>query len=130
MQDRISVNPGRVLITPENGSAYYATMTRADNPTQDGTPLNKASLLKDATAALFGLGADAVPDDVLGVLSRFQNGLGNEYVWAKGGYSPEYAKVTNKYAWTATRFWQTRRRRLQQAATRVRENMAAAIRTV
>lgn len=66
MQDRVPVNPGRVLITPENGSAaYYATMTRADNPTQEGTPLNKASLLKDATAALFGLGSSAVPDDVL-----------------------------------------------------------------
>lgn len=66
MKDRVPVNPGRVLITPENGSAaYYATMTRADNPTQEGTPLNKASLLKDATAALFGLGTDAVPDDVL-----------------------------------------------------------------
>lgn len=66
MKDRVPVNPGRVLITPENGSAaFYATMTRADNPTQEGTPLNKSSLLKDATAALFGLGTDAVPDDVL-----------------------------------------------------------------
>jgi hypothetical protein len=35
---------------------------------------------------MFGLGADAVPDDVLRVLSRFQNGLGNEYVWEKVGY--------------------------------------------
>lgn len=47
------------------------------------TFLNKANLLKDLTANLFGLGADAVPDDVFGVLSRFQNGLGNEYVWDK-----------------------------------------------
>lgn len=68
MQDRISVNPGRVLISPENGAAYYATMTRADNPTHNGTPLNKASLLKDATAALFGLGVDAVPDDVINAI--------------------------------------------------------------
>lgn len=69
MKDRIPVNPGRVLITPENGAAaYYATMTRADNPTQEGTPLNKNSLLKDATAALFGLGTDAVPDDVLAAI--------------------------------------------------------------
>lgn len=84
MLDRVPVNPGRVLITPENGSAaYYATMTRADNATQEGTPLNKNSLLRDATASLFGLGTNAVPDDVFGVLSRFQNGLGNEYVWAK-----------------------------------------------
>lgn len=32
---------------------------------QQGTPLNKDTLLKDATAALFGLSASAVPDDVL-----------------------------------------------------------------
>ena len=38
-------------------------MVRADSPTQEGTPLNKGTLLKDATAALYGLGADAVPDD-------------------------------------------------------------------
>ena len=96
MQDRLPVNPGRVLITPENGgAAYYATMTRADNPTRNGTPLNKASLLKDATAALFGLGTDAVPDDVLRVLSRFQSGLGNEYIWAK-------STVANTYVLTST----------------------------
>lgn len=75
MQDRIPVNPGRVLITPEDGSAaFYATMVRADNPTQEGTPLNKASLLKDTTAALFGLGGDAVPDDVLNAIKTLING--------------------------------------------------------
>lgn len=95
MQDRIPVNPGRVLISPENGAAYYATMTRADNATQEGTPLNKNSLLRDATAARFGLGADAVPDDVLGVLSRFHNGLGNEYVWEKYSDNIEYVVEKN-----------------------------------
>ena len=70
MKDRVPVNPGRVLITPENGSAaYYATMTRADNPTQEGDPLNKNTLLKDATAALFDLSGAAVPDDVFNKLS-------------------------------------------------------------
>lgn len=84
MRDRIPVNPGRVLITPEDGSAaFYATMVRADNPTQEGTALNKATLLKDATAAKLGLGADAVPDDAFNVLSRFHSELGNEYVWEK-----------------------------------------------
>ncbi|MDD4688316.1 MAG: hypothetical protein PHE51_01030 [Eubacteriales bacterium] len=48
MQDRIPQNPGRVLITPENGGApFYATITRADNPLEVGTPLNKATLLSD-----------------------------------------------------------------------------------
>lgn len=43
----------------------------------------KAQSLQAATAALFGLSTSAVPDDVLKVLSRFQGGLGNEYMWAK-----------------------------------------------
>lgn len=83
MKDRIPVNPGRVLINPEDGSApFYATMTRADNPTQEGTPLNKDSLLKDATAALFGLGADAVPDDVLTFLGKY-----SQYWWKRRVYT-------------------------------------------
>lgn len=67
MEDRTPTpgQEGRVLITPENGSAqFYAKVTMADNPTNPGTPLNKETLLKDATAALYGLGTDAVPDDV------------------------------------------------------------------
>lgn len=48
--------------------------------------INQASAsITNETKALFGLGADAVPDDVFRVLSRFQNGLGNEYVWIKQG---------------------------------------------
>ena len=79
MKDRVPANPGRVLITPENGSAaFYATMTRADNPTQEGDPLNKTTLLKDATATLFGLGADAVPDDVLAAIHASLNGNTND----------------------------------------------------
>ena len=65
MKDRVPVNPGRVLITPESGNPYYATLTRADNPTQEGDPLNKNTFLKDETAALLGIGADALPDDAL-----------------------------------------------------------------
>ena len=38
--DRVPQKPGRVKITPENGTSYYATMERADEPIQDGTPLN------------------------------------------------------------------------------------------
>lgn len=83
MQDRVPLYPGRVTLTPVSGQANTFDLTRADRPLQEGTPLNKASLLKDATAALYGLGTDAVPDDALHLLSRFQGGLGNEYVWAK-----------------------------------------------
>lgn len=65
MQDRVPLYPGRVTLTPVSGQANTFDLVRADQPTQDGTPLNKASLLKDATAALYGLPNTAVPDDVL-----------------------------------------------------------------
>ena len=86
MQDRVPLYPGRVTLTPVSGQANTFDLVRADQPTQEGTPLNKASLLKDATAALFGLGTDAVPDDALHLLSRFPSGLGNEYIWSKSQY--------------------------------------------
>lgn len=68
MKDRIPLYPGRVTLTPVSGQANTYDMTRADQPTEEGTPLNKGTLLKDATAALYGLGSDAVPDEVLGML--------------------------------------------------------------
>lgn len=74
MKDRVSTNPGRVLITPEDGSsAFYAVLSMADEPTVPGDPLNKATFLKDETAALFGLGNDAVPD---GAFSKIAESLG------------------------------------------------------
>lgn len=71
MQDRIPLYPGRVKMTPVAGQANTYDMVRADDPTQAGTPLNKASLLKDATAALFGLTAAAVPDEVLSWIGKY-----------------------------------------------------------
>ena len=77
MQDRVPTYPGRVKLIPVQGQENTYDMERADQPTQVGTPLNKATLLKDATAALFGLGTDAVPDDVLKQIPKtvgFQEG--------------------------------------------------------
>lgn len=64
MQDRVPLHPGRVKLAPVAGEENTFDMTRADAPTQEGTPLNKATLLQDWTAALYGLGTDATPDDV------------------------------------------------------------------
>lgn len=69
MKDRVPLYPGRVKLTPVAGQENVYDMIRADQPMQEGTPLNKKSLLKDATAALFGLGKDAAPNDVLEILS-------------------------------------------------------------
>lgn len=68
MKDRVSLYPGRVKLVPVAGQENTYDMVRADSPTQEGTPLNKATFLKDSTAAMFGLDANAVPDDVFKTL--------------------------------------------------------------
>lgn len=78
MQDRVPLFPGRVKMTPVAGQANTFDMVRADDPTQAGTPLNKATFLKDATAALYGLGTGAVPDDVLAWIGAY-----NTYWWRR-----------------------------------------------
>lgn len=70
MEDRISLYPGRVTLTAVAGQANTYDMERADSPTQEGTALNKANLLKDSTAALYGLPASAVPDDVFQKIAK------------------------------------------------------------
>lgn len=98
MQDRVSLYPGRVTLTPVSGQANTYDLARADSPTQEGTPLSKANLLKDTTAALFGLGSAAVPDDVfqkLGKKEAFEVGdtlttvrtdLGDKWLLCNGEY--------------------------------------------
>lgn len=54
-------------LTPAPGTIYTA-----------GTYFNKVTFLKDATAALYGFGADAVPDEVLAWLGQY-----NAYWWAR-----------------------------------------------
>lgn len=78
MQDRVPLYPGRVKMTPVAGQANTFDMVRADDPTKAGTPLNKATLLKDATAALYGLGTGAVPDDVFAELGKYK-----QYWWKR-----------------------------------------------
>lgn len=93
MQDRVPLYPGRVKLTPVAGQENTYDMVRADQPTQAGTPLNKDSLLKDATAALFGLGADAVPDDVFVKISEMF-GTVNDSLDSQPKIA--YAKTTGK----------------------------------
>lgn len=75
MQDH---TPTKVLA---NGAIRYAVydeegnflrheyMLLDDEPTQEGMPFCKETMLKDATAALCGLGTDAVPNDIFEILS-------------------------------------------------------------
>ena len=70
MQDRVSLYPGRVKLEPVAGQANFYDLTRADQPTQEGTPLNKANLLSDATeTAMFGASANRTVDEAFAGLA-------------------------------------------------------------
>lgn len=71
MRDRVPRYPGRVKLTPVPGQANVYDMTRADSPTQEGDPINKSTLLKNSTAALYGLGDDATPNDVFAEIRNY-----------------------------------------------------------
>lgn len=58
------------------GTLPMDILFNADGWTQLPTFLNKGALLKDLTAALYGLGSDAVPDEVLAFLGKY-----NQHWW-------------------------------------------------
>lgn len=55
MKDRVSLHPGRVVLTPVPGQTNTYDMTMADQPTQVGDPPTKANLLPDGIVTAFGL---------------------------------------------------------------------------
>ena len=70
MQDRISLYPGRVKITPVSGQDNVYDMTRQDKPTTEGTPLNKSTLLTDEVAETLGLDpATATPSQAINAVA-------------------------------------------------------------
>ena len=68
---------------------------------QKGTPINMQTLLSTAVAAKYGKGQEAVPSEIFDLLSRFNNTLGNEYVWrrykAEGSVRPSGNYVNIEY---------------------------------
>ena len=55
MKDRVPTKPKRIQLVPSADGDDLFLLDRADEPTQVGTPLNKTTLLKDATAAALGV---------------------------------------------------------------------------
>lgn len=83
MKDRVPRYPGRVTLTPVEGQANTYDMTRADEPTEAGTPLNTETLLTNETAnAVFNDNLDHTVNEAIfklrsGILKR--NLLDNWY---------------------------------------------------
>lgn len=75
MKDRIPTYAGRIRLTPvENQPNVYDT-ERADEPIQEGTPLNSQNLLSDETAELLGFSQDSTPNDAfVALLEKINNG--------------------------------------------------------
>lgn len=70
MIDRNVQYPQRYqLVKVEGTDDIYDLIPAPGEVSAKGTLINKATLLKDATAALFGLGTDAVPDDALSAIN-------------------------------------------------------------
>ncbi len=70
-------------MTPVAGQADTYDLTRADQPTQEGTPLNKAALLSDTTVSSWQSGypwdkeaAAVTPDDVLARIAYLRGQAG------------------------------------------------------
>lgn len=70
MKDRVPLYPGRVKLVPVPGQENTYDMVRADQPTQEGTPLNVSTLLSNETAKKLGL----IWDKVEKPLSQYAEG--------------------------------------------------------
>ena len=65
MKDSIPRYPGRVKLIPVSGQVNTYDIVRADEPQQEGTPINKATLLDDTTAEKLGLSGDPTVSQAL-----------------------------------------------------------------
>lgn len=73
MKDRKPKYPGRVKLEPVAGQENVFDMTRADDPEDPGTPMNKQTLLTDEAAADVGLDPDGdyTPNDAFALLGNY-----------------------------------------------------------
>lgn len=87
MLDRVSKYPGRVTLTPVPGQENTFDMVRADNPVQEGTPINKNTLLTDDVAAAIGaLTGGAAPETPSDALSLLRGLIANAVKIETGSY--------------------------------------------
>lgn len=72
MDDRNVQFPQRYQLKKVSGTDdIYDLIPAPGEITSEGTLINKGTLWKDVTAALFGLGADSVPDDGFAYLGKY-----------------------------------------------------------
>ena len=67
MENRVPTKPGRIKLTDDSGNVKYYYMERADEPTVEGTPLNKATLFDSENESRYACG---LPNDALKMLTK------------------------------------------------------------
>ena len=67
MENRVPTKPGRIKLTDDSGNVKYYYMERADEPTVEGTPLNKATLFDSENESRY---ACSLPNDALKMLTK------------------------------------------------------------
>lgn len=67
MENRVPTKPGRIKLTDGSGNSQYYTMERADKPTVEGTPLNKATLFDSENESRYSC---VLPNDALKMLTK------------------------------------------------------------
>ena len=71
MKDRVPTYPNRVILNPVAGQENTYDIVRADEPQQEGTPLNKATLLDDPSTEQLGLrGEPTFSQALAGILQK------------------------------------------------------------
>lgn len=84
MKDRNVQHASRFRLTKVPGTDdVYDLIPAPGEVYEEGTLINKSALLKDATAALFGLDENAVPDDVLALIKQM---IDSKAKFATGSY--------------------------------------------
>lgn len=67
MKNRQPTMPGRIKLIGDDGIAKFYTMERADEPIEEGTPINKATLFDSANETRY---ACDVPSEALALLVK------------------------------------------------------------
>lgn len=100
MKDRVVQYPHRYQLVPVAGeSDTYDIIAKPGTVTEAGTPINKATLLSDETAALYGLtGEDATVDGALATIpGGYQSAIKSygsvEYVGALASQEKSLKKI-------------------------------------
>ena len=98
VKDRVPMYPGRVKLIPVSGQANTYDLVRADEPTEPGTPINRAlfqSLLADIDAI-----RQQVNDKILELSQRVRVGDlvdGAEFGLYESGVLVPFIKLSNSY---------------------------------